>query len=81
MASAYKIEQGIPIPRSHDRISGDALNTIKRLKPGDSFLVEDLTKAKSVQVSISQYCGTVDGRGKHFTTRTLPEGLRVWRLK
>lgn len=66
----YQIEKGIPIP--------DGINSLypfRQMEVGDSFLIRGKTA--------SQVAGAVNSAkirtGWKFKTRTIPEGVRVWR--
>ena len=83
----YKIEKGIKIPkasqgRSDGKPSKVAL-TMQTMKKGDSFLITtELEAMKASKVVRDRNAREGSGGGsKHFTSRRVEKGWRVWRLK
>lgn len=80
----YAIEKNIPMPK---RRSGNAKYQFGEMEIGDSFYIpsddegwrvtRSGVRVHKVAVAASEY-------GKHhnkkFTVRSVPEGLRVWRI-
>jgi len=72
-SNGVKIEKGVPIPKS----KADLKWPWDKLKVGESFLfpIELLASARSQAYSYGKKLG------RHFTTRTVDGGARVWRDK
>jgi len=68
-----KIEQNIKPPLSGKTI-GVALN---QMQVGDSFLLENTAE---IRQPLHQQMRKRKLKGQQFISRTLPEGIRVWRL-
>lgn len=69
----YKIEDGVPLPRSKYPLS--------ELEVGQSFLVESLTKTQMRSVRSSVYAIAHAIQGRKFVTRRVGDtALRVWRI-
>ncbi len=68
-----EIEHDVPIPkaRNNQGITG----TLRKLKKGDSVLIPGKKAAE-----MSGYITNAGMTGK-VTMRTLPDGVRVWRIK
>lgn len=70
----FQIERGIPIPTYRRGRRG--LYPFREMKVGDSFVVEK-TKKASAQRAASFYG---KNHGQVFTARSVPEGVRIWRV-
>ena len=72
------VEAGIPVATRVD--TGQIRRTFQSMKPGDSVLIGNGMFASPVTVrSLANKAGH-DVRGK-FASRTVAEGIRVWRLE
>jgi hypothetical protein len=67
-----KIERGIPLPKKKKRA---AVYPFDLMNVGDSFLVSK-EKIKAVRQAVI----AIPKDGRKFVTRTMPNGLRVWRV-
>ena len=71
-----KIDKNIPIPHKHYLC--ECKYPFNKLKIGDSFIVPKTVKDASIRTSATQF-------GKRhnmkFITRTVENGLRIWRTK
>lgn len=74
MAKELKIERNVPIPQARTRAGYQS--QLRQMKPGDSVLFPLTDKATTVRKRASQAFGS----GK-YAVRTMPDGVRVWRLK
>lgn len=78
---AFRIEKNVPIPPK-----GAGKRRVKfpfrEMKPGDSFLVPAKSPAEQrlVRQRVTTYGIQTLGKGT-ITTRTVPKGVRVWRIK
>ncbi len=70
---AFKIEDGIPVPRKHGAIT----EVLCKLEVGQSVLFTHFKKPEQLG-SIRQIVQR--SMGIRLTTRTVPEGVRVWRV-
>ena len=68
-----KIEQNIKPPMG-GKTFGIALD---QMQVGDSFLLENI---EEIRQPLHQQMRKRKIKGKQFISRTLPEGIRVWRL-
>lgn len=84
----YKIEDGIPVPAPHR--SGRPANLLWKecidlLDVGQSVLVPiDGRKREAVRlmvISTINYRTKRKGSPKKFVTRSMPDGIRVWRIE
>ena len=76
----YKIEKNIPIPITNCRNK----YPFNEMNIKDSFLVEDLLKAKSIRSIINNLHSKNKKQGRSspkFITRKVSDGLRVWRIE
>lgn len=71
--SEFEVEKGIPAPETRGK---EAKYPWKEMEVGDSFLITE--PPKYIRNMASQ-AGRVNGL--KFSVRTLPEGVRVWRVK
>ena len=71
---AMKIEKGIPIPAKNSRGYSGLSETLRLMDVGDSVLVPNSFK---YPVRVASRVGQTTNR--KFTTRSTPEGRRVWR--
>ena len=71
-----QIDKNAPLPTSHGR-GRPAAHPINSLAAGESFLCPPEMPATNVRMLIQYH----QRKGKKYTTRTTPEGLRVWRIK
>lgn len=69
------IEKNVPVPTAR---SARAKYPFKEMDVGDSVLIPDESKAKAA-VNAAFMVGTRDG--KKFTSRSTPEGVRIWRVE
>ena len=83
MSEAYKIEKNIPIPESKIRYGIDS--QWRNLKVGESFLIPCKTVPERRYYASCVLQAARLGKNRGFTgkltTRSLPEGVRVWRIK
>lgn len=72
----YKIEKDIPIPKKRPPIKGYKY-PLREMEIGDSFLVEGdgYLLCKKIHTHTSAL------KPKKFRSRTVKEGMRVWRIK
>ena len=77
----YKIEKGIPIPRTRWGPGCYNKYPFDLLEVGDSFLVETTDKYEKRKKQASIIATSKSRRPQQFATRTVPEGVRVWRIK
>ncbi|WP_220761608.1 hypothetical protein [Flavobacterium sp. UMI-01] len=79
--STLKIEKNIPIPKKKNR----RIYPFKEMDIEDSFQIKIENNVKSIQkkqniyVAIWRFCKT--NPDKKFTTASIPNGVRVWRIK
>ena len=83
MGTAFKIEHGIPVPDYAPR--GATTFPFAEMKVGDSFLVPAGTKRPNgkdwtVTSITHSWRWTANKKGMKFSARTLPDGVRVWRI-
>lgn len=75
-----QIQKNIPIQTKREAKSK---YPFEDMEVGDSFFVkcdeETLSSKRSTVLSSSIYYGKM--AGKKFTSRTFPEGFRIWRVK
>lgn len=74
-----KIEQGVPVPpletlRGRHRRKYMLLD----MAVGDSFLIPGMTACRQIKPSVKNAQAQT---GFKYTTRKLPEGVRVWRTE
>lgn len=69
-----QIERGIPVP-SHNK-GRRGLYPFRDMQVGDSFVVDQRRKA-SAQRAASFYGKS---HGQVFTARSVPDGVRIWRV-
>lgn len=67
---SIQIEKGIPVPHFHNY-------PFSEMEVGDSFRVPDGINPRNVRVYMQK--AKQAGKGK-FSMRTLPDGIRVWRI-
>ena len=83
MNEEFKIEKNILIPES--KIKYGANSQWRALKVGESFLIPCKTVAErgyhASRVLQAARLGKNRGFTGKLTTRSLPEGVRVWRIK
>ena len=82
--SDIKVEKGVPIPSTQHKREG--LLPLGEMDIGDSILVtrkEDFYKNDAQIRSIVNWYANVVHRDKgyKFATRTVDEGVRIWRIK
>ena len=74
------VQKNIPINNVRETKSKYPFN---EMDVGDSFFVkcdaETITSKRSTVMSSSIYYGRM--AGKKFTSRTFPDGFRIWRVK
>jgi len=71
----FKIEKDIPLPT----YAGVYSETLHAMEVGDSFLVPD-EYAPAIRSAIARvYKSPINTR--QFTTRSVEDGVRVWRVK
>ena len=81
---AYKIDKGIPLSSYKNKSSKYPLD---EMEVGDSFFVPHPDAQKARQNAISHNAGQYKKLPKHmpfqrhFTTRTVEGGARIWRTK
>ena len=68
----YKIEKNIPVS-VHGK-SGVWSRLAREMEIGDSILVETRAKAMGLRTALKRF-------GYKSTTRTVDEGLRVWKME
>lgn len=72
--SCFKIDKGIPIPRSHIHQPNSFVNTLKAMKIGDSVQVSKRTHPN--------WIGAAHRHGMKVTSRTMSDTeVRIWRIK
>ena len=83
MSEEFKIEKNIPIPEAK-RMYG-AEGEWRKLKVGESFFIPCKTAAERQYHASRVLQAARSGKNRGFTgkltTRSLPEGVRVWRIK
>jgi len=72
----YEIEKGVEVPKKQKL---QILYPFPFMEIGDSFIVGK-EEGKKVTSSLAYYNRKV-GNAKKFTTRTVPEGVRCWRVE
>ena len=83
----YKIEKRIKVPAPSRPTTASTVSraaiTMQVLDVGDSFLVSDDLDAVKAEKSMRDMNAKCRARkdGRHFTSRRLPKGLRIWRAK
>lgn len=70
---AYTIDKNVPMPG----VSSLGIYPWDEMDIGDSFLIKD-KKAGSIR-TLAWFAGKQHGR--KFSTRTVDDGVRVWRIK
>ena len=77
-----KIEQGIPVPgmRSQSNVK-PMLYPFAKMKKGDSFFVRASTVSDKHKVSSAAHRYFKPFKVKKYTTRSIANGIRVWRTK
>ena len=91
MAHKFKIENSTPVPRRNihnfrgRRKAGGLLEAFRSLEKGQCIFMpthagQDLTK---VQVKLCNYAHRVkrEAKDREFTSRRMPDGIRIWRVK
>ncbi len=78
---SYEVEQQVPIPPcTRGGRSRQSRFPFAQMQPGDSFLVpREETTAKRLATNAACYAKKWT-KGWKFCVRTLPEGIRCWRL-
>lgn len=71
----FKIEKNVPMPT----YSGVYFDTLRELKVGDSFVVPKEC-APAIRSAIARMYKNPLNHSQ-FTTRTVDDGVRVWRVK
>lgn len=71
-----KIDKGIPIPNSH--FNGKT-STLVSMAVGESFLVSSNQDEKQRWRNIIKQVQQT--RGGRFATRTVDDGMRIWRIE
>ena len=83
MSEEYKIEKNVPIPES--KTKGGKNSQWRTLKVGESFLIPCKTVPERRYYASCVLQAARLGKNRGFTgkltTRSLPEGVRVWRIK
>ena len=76
----FKIEKNVPIPEGQYK-TNKRWGPWRELKVGESYLIpcEKIAQCM-VQQRVTQTC-RLARTGIKLTTRTCPEGVRVWRVK
>lgn len=74
----YKIEKGVPILETRGTRTEEY--PFRDLEIGDSFLIPS-PSSKEKQSILSQAYNRGKKLNRRFVTRTVPEGLRVWRVE
>ncbi len=83
----FEIEKGVPIPAARPAGKGgrDSKYPFRELETGDSFVVPingDAAEARRLRVNLMTRCNKYGkSMGRRFTTRLVPEGVRVWRVE
>jgi hypothetical protein len=72
----YKVEKNIPVPPK-SRGTGSYKYPFAYMEVGDSFFVKN-GNSKRISVSCRGYAIRKGGK---FSCRTLPGGVRVWRIE
>lgn len=80
------VEKGVPIPHKASEVSS-IRELMQMLKPRESMVLPfDITKKKKklrlLQISVQSTAKTIrknSGKEINYVTRTVPNGLRVWR--
>jgi len=79
MSNKYPIEKNIPIPIGGLKVSTEY--PLSEMEEGDSFFVpSEPERSKKIQQSIMTYVHR-NMFAKKFTTRRIPGGIRIWRVK
>lgn len=80
----FEIEKNVPITPKHR--AGEDMESrypFRSMEPGDSFLINatgELEKKRALRrvcAAIKRYVRRHEG---HFTSRTVEDGIRVWRV-
>jgi hypothetical protein len=83
----YKIDTGIKVPKpSRPKLATSisrAAATMQKLAAGESFLVADPLDAMKAEKSMRDMNGSerTKRKGRHFASRRLEKGLRIWRTR
>ena len=83
----YRIEKNIKIPEvsrpAPSQSVSPTMATIQKLEKGDSFLVRDPLDAVGAAKIMRDCLARERARGgtRHFTSRKIGGGVRIWRLK
>jgi hypothetical protein len=81
---AYKIDKGIPL---HGRSNKSSKFPFNQMKVGDSFFAPHPDAKKARQNALARNAGQYRKPPKHmpfqrhFVTRTVEGGVRIWRVK
>lgn len=76
---AYPIETGIPLAKLRmPEVASELLDTLRNVGPGESFLVPTEHLSTSTPTRVYQYAAR---HGAIFRTRSVPGGMRVWRMR
>ena len=77
----FKIEKGVKVPPPSRPTTASqpsrAALTMAKLEVGDSFLIRDELEAMKADKSMRG----MQRKDRKFTSRRLPKGLRIWRVK
>jgi len=75
-----QIDKNVPIPTStgRGRPAGTGKHPLNSLAVGESILCPPENNPASVRMLVQYHQRISD---KRYTTRTTPQGLRVWRIK
>lgn len=81
----FKIESGIPIPEARSRLATGLADALRKLEPGQSFLVPYRDGDRSgtqrvITTAASDFKKRREPRRK-FVTRCMDDGVRVWRIE
>lgn len=90
--SAIEIEKGIPVPPARPAGKGgrESKYPFESMDVGDSFLVPaniapadgDFSALRRLRLNLMTRCTKAGKRwGRRYTTRMVPEGVRVWRIE
>lgn len=70
-----EIEKGVPLPET---LSSRRKYKLLEMEVGDSFLIPGMKTCSDIGATLRNAALTA---GFKFTTRKLPEGVRVWRIE
>lgn len=76
-----KIEKGIEIPSRLRKSGKPSKYPFAQLEVGESFLVRTTSKKSKVNRQVGLCSSFRKYAPKRFTSRTIAEGVRIWRIE